>query len=98
MRFSFALFLIGTSFLATLGAIAFSSEAPAVQAATSSHTIRGKLTSRETATASVPCNQISVRAAVWTEPEEKNPPIEKLELGSTKAQGSTLGNGLQKAG
>lgn len=78
----------------TTGVIAFSNnEAPAVQSNTSSLTLRGNLTSRGTMTASMPCNQISVRTEIWTNPEEKDPPVEKVELGSTKAQGTTLGRG-----
>lgn len=90
----FAPLSVGIGILVAISMIAFSSsEVPAVQADTSSLTLPGNLTSRGTMTASMPYDQISVLTEIWTKAEEKDPPVEKLELGATKAQGATLGSG-----
>ncbi|QLE57229.1 hypothetical protein [Nostoc sp. TCL26-01] len=58
----------------------------------SSHTIRGKLIAYGTDTTSVACNQIKVKAEIWHN-VTGGAAIPKVELASTNAQGSILGDG-----
>jgi hypothetical protein len=58
-----------------------------------SHTVQGTITATGAETASVPCNQIKVKAEIWSNVNTHTVEIEEEELGSTTAKGSLLGNG-----
>lgn len=62
-------------------------------ATTRSHTVQGKLTAANAAGASVACDQIKVKAELWINTATKTGPMPQVGLGSTTAQGTTLGNG-----
>ncbi len=64
-----------------------------VNDAVSSHTVRGELTAFSSDTTSVNCDQIKVKAEIWHNVTSGTGNMPKVELGSTKAQGSILGNG-----
>jgi hypothetical protein len=58
-----------------------------------SHTVQGKITASGAETASVPCNQIKVKAEIWSNVNAQIGEIGEEELDSTTAKGSLLGNG-----
>ncbi len=58
-----------------------------------SHTVQGKITAFGIEMASVPCNQIKVKAEIWSNVNAQIGEIGEAELGSTTAKGSLLGNG-----
>lgn len=81
-----ALILIGVSILGVGGAVA-------AQATASSHTVRGELTAGSAEAASLACNQIQVKAELWLNTDARTGPMPEVNLGSTVAEGTTLGNG-----
>jgi hypothetical protein len=97
------LLLLGVSLLGTTAVTIGVQAAPELLRATDassqdneairSHTVRGKMTAVGTETASVPCNQITVKAEIWSNVTAPTVEFGKVELGSTTAKGSLLGNG-----
>lgn len=102
------LFFAGVSVLGIVGAITVQAATEPLQMVNTSvqannpvsshpipHTVQGKLTAFGPETASVICNQIKVNAEIWSNVTEgpSNIPIQEVELGSTTAEGSTLGSG-----
>jgi hypothetical protein len=95
------LVLIGISILSIVSTIVVQAKTEPTQImntsaqvndALSSHTVKGKLIAARAETKSVACDQIKVKAEIWHNVTGGGA-IPKVELASTTAQGSKLGDG-----
>lgn len=80
-----ALFFVGIVTLSITGAVA-------ALATARSHTVQGELTTSIASVKSVSCDQFEVRAEVWSVTRIAGPVV-MGKMGSTTAQGETLGDG-----